>query len=74
MAGVWVLTLRQSATSVLWTILVLCCLGAFVAIVLGVLFRWGNLWRFATALLVAALVLAVAIAFLDRFGFGGYAP
>jgi len=60
--------------SVLWATLVLCCLGALIAIVFGLLFRRAILWRFTTALLIAALGLAVAIAFLDRFGFGGYVP
>ena len=71
MAGVWLLTLRQSAMSFLWTILVLCCLGALVAVALGLLFKWSPVWRLTSVLVAIALVLAVAIALLDRLGFGG---
>lgn len=71
MVAVWVLTLRQSAVSLLWAILVLCCLGTLIAVVLGLLLRRSPLWRLSISLATFALVLAVVIAFLDRLGFGG---
>jgi hypothetical protein len=70
MAAVWVLTLRQSAMSIMLATLVLCCLGAVIAVVLGVLFRRSPFWRLTTALVAFALVLSVAIALLDQLGFG----
>jgi hypothetical protein len=72
MAAVWVLTLRQSAMSIMWVTLVLCCLSALVAVVLGVLFRRSLFWWLTTALVTSALVLSVGIALLDQLGFGGH--
>jgi hypothetical protein len=70
MAAVWVLTLQQSAMSIMFVTLVLCCLGALVAVVLGLLFRRSPFWRLTAALVAFALVLSVAIALLDKLGFG----
>ena len=70
MAAVWVLTLRQSAMSIMLVTLVLCSLGALVAVVLGLLFRRSPFWGLTAALLAFALVLSVAIALFDKLGFG----
>jgi hypothetical protein len=66
MAAVWVLTLRQSAMSIMLVTLVLCCLGALVAVVLGLLFKRSPFWWLTTAMVAFALVLSVALALLDR--------
>jgi hypothetical protein len=48
----------------------LCCLGALVAVVLGLLFRRSLFWWLTTALVAFALALSVGIALLDKLGFG----
>jgi len=70
MAAVLLLTLRQSAMSIMWATLVLCCLGVLVAVVCGVLFRRYPFWWAIVALVSLVLTLSVAIAFLDELGFG----
>jgi hypothetical protein len=56
--------------SIMLVTLVLCCLGALVAVVLGLLFRRSPFWGLTAALVAFALVLSVAIALLDKLGFG----
>ncbi len=70
MAAVWLLTLRQSAMSIMWVTLVLCCLGVLVAVVGGLLFRRSPFWWATVALATFALMLSVAIALFDQLGFG----
>jgi hypothetical protein len=70
MAAVWVPTLRQSALSIMLVTLVLCSLGALVTVLLGLLFRRFPFWGLTTALVAFTLVLSVAIALLDKLGFG----
>jgi hypothetical protein len=60
---------RGSTTTVLWLILFLCCIGALIAVVLGLLFRRPLLWWCASTLTVLAVVLAVTLAALDKLGF-----
>jgi len=53
----------------LWLILLLCCIGVLIAVVLGLLFKRSFLWWCAAALAVAVIVLSVSIAVLDKLGF-----
>jgi hypothetical protein len=64
----WLLSLRDSTTTILSLTSLLCCVGALIAVVLGLLFRRSFLWWCASALAILAIVLSVSIATLDKLG------
>jgi hypothetical protein len=49
--------------------LFLCCVGALIAAVLGLLFKRSFLWWCASSLTVLAIVLSISLAVLDKLGF-----
>jgi hypothetical protein len=67
--AVWILSTQDSITTSLWFILFFCCIGALIAVVLGLLFRRSFLWWCASTLVVLAIVLSISLAALDKFGF-----
>ena len=67
--AVWLLTLRGWTITIIWLALFTSCLGAMIAVVLGVLFRRPFLWWCASTLALFAIVLSVSLAALDRLGF-----
>jgi|HubBroStandDraft_6_1064221.scaffolds.fasta_scaffold475018_1 hypothetical protein len=66
--AVWMLSARNSTTTVLWLTLFVCWIGVLIAVVLGILFRRSFLWWCASTLTVLAIVLSVSLAMLDRLG------
>ena len=67
--AVWMLSAKNSTTTVLWLTLFMCCMAALIAAVLGLLFRRSFLWWCASALTILAIVLSVSLAALDKLGF-----
>lgn len=63
------LSLRDSMTTGLWLILLSCCIGTLIAVVLGLLFRRSFLWWCASTLAALAIVASVSLAALDKLGF-----
>jgi len=53
----------------LWAILFLCCTGALLAVMLGLVVRRSLFWWLASTLTIVAIVLSVGIAVLDKLGF-----
>ena len=56
-------------TTGLWFVLLLCCIGALIAVVLGVLFRRSFPWWCASTLAALAILISVSLAVLDKLGF-----
>lgn len=69
MDAVWMLSFRDSMTTSLWFILLFCCVGVLIAVVLGLLFRKSFLWWCASTLAALAMVVSVSLAALDKLGF-----
>jgi hypothetical protein len=66
--AVWMLSARNSTTTVLWLTLFVCCIDALIAVVLGLLFRRSFLWWCTSTLTLVAILLSVSLAVLDELG------
>ena len=69
MSAIWMLTWRGWTTTILWLILLVCCVSALIAVVLGVLLRHSFLWWLASTLALLGVVLSISLAALDKLGF-----
>jgi hypothetical protein len=65
----WAFSAYGSILTNLWTTLFFCCIGALLAVILGLVVRRSLFWWIASTLTIVAIVLSVGIAVLDKLGF-----